>query len=173
MESIIEAFSEPIHDVLSKLPIVFMTLMCGYIVLVIVRRISKSALKMVKIPKALNQILCSIVNFLLWVGLISLILQSLGLNQIALAVSGSVAIIGLAVATGANALIADILSGLFLAKDPDFNVGYKIKMNDTEGVVEKIDIRKIRIRDNNGRLMVIPNSMLDKAQWIVLDENKK
>jgi small-conductance mechanosensitive channel len=170
MESFLQAFAEPVIKALPKLPMAMLTLLFGYAAMMIIKKVIIGSLLVTKAPKALVQMLMSIINVFLWVLLLALISQSLGLNQIAIALSGSVALIGLAVATGANGLIADVIAGLFLAKDPNFNCGYRIKTNEAEGVIEKIDLRKIRIRDKDGKLHVVPNSAFDKMQWIVLDE---
>ena len=74
-------------------------------------------------------------------------------------------------ANGANFLVSDILSGWYLARDPDFMIGEKIKFGDIEGRVEHIDLRKVRVRDKTGHLHIIPNSILDKAQFCVLDSS--
>lgn len=173
MDSIYNAFSKPIIQVLPKLPNAALALLFGYLALFIVSKLIKWALRLVKVEKAVKQMMMSIVNTVLWAILLALVFQSLGLPQIALALSGSVALFGILLASGANFLVSDILSGLFLAKDPDFRIGETIKAADFEGVVERIDLRKVRIRNKDGHLHIIPNSVLDKAQFIVLDENKK
>jgi small-conductance mechanosensitive channel len=95
-------------------------------------------------------------------------LQQIGLPQVALALSSTVAIAGLAIATGSSVFIQDLVSGLFLAQDPDFNVGDRIKVLDLEGTVERMDARKIRMRDDKGLLHVLPNSTFDKSSWSVI-----
>jgi small-conductance mechanosensitive channel len=173
MENILENFGEPILNLIPKLPGAIITLVFGYLFLRIVQRLIIGGLKVSGVQKTVQQILMSFLNVLLWAILLALIFQSLGLTNVALALSGSVAIVALIIGSGVNAILGDVLSGLFLSRDPDFRVGYLVKTNDTEGIVEKIDLRKVRIRDNNGKIHVFPTSMFDKAPWTVLDENKK
>lgn len=173
MDFVLDSFSKPVMLALPKLPVAILTFMVGYLVLWTASQIIRSLFKLTGMTKAVNQILRSIINVLMWAVLLALVFQSLGLPQVALALSGSVAIFGIFMASGANFLVTDILSGFFLAKDPDFNVGVRIKTADFEGVIEHIDLRKVRVRDNDKHLHVIPNSVLDKAQFIVLDENAK
>ncbi|MDO8513677.1 MAG: mechanosensitive ion channel [bacterium] len=173
MDSILDAFSKPIMNAWPRIPGALIALVVGYIALIIINHLVKFGFSVIKTPRAVKQIFLSVVNILLWAILLALVFQSLGLPQVALALSGSVAIFGVLLATGANYLVSDILSGLFLTKDPDFKIGQKIKTVDVEGLIEYIDIRKVRIRDNEGNLHVIPNSVLDKGPFVVLDDNKK
>ena len=173
MDIVVNAFAKPIIHALPKIPGALVALLAGYLALLIISKLVSGALNIVRVEKGVKQLLMSIVNVVLWAILLALVFQSLGLPQVALALSGSVAIFGILLASGANFLVSDILSGLFLVKDPDFKVGKKIKTADLEGVVERIDLRKIRVRNKEGHLHVIPNSFLDKMQFIVLDETKK
>lgn len=173
MESVVNAFTNPVMHVLPRLPNAILAFMVGYLILIILKQVIKGAFKVVRPTKAVKQMVLAIVNVILWVILLASVFQSLGLPQVALALSGSVAIFGILLASGANFLVSDILSGLFLAKDPDFQIGEKIKSTDFEGIVEHIDLRKVRVRNKDGNLHIIPNSLLDKAQFIVLDDSKK
>jgi len=173
MLDIWDAFLQPILKAAPKIPAALMVFVVGYVVLVITRIAIKSSLKVARTHRPLALMLFSLINFALWVVLLALVLYSLGLGRLALALSSSVAIVGIVIATGTNALVADVIAGLYLAMDPDFNVGYTIKTADIEGIIEKIDLRKIRIRDKDGRLHVVPSSLFDKAQWVVLDEGEK
>jgi small-conductance mechanosensitive channel len=169
MDPILSAFSEPVNQALPKIPQALLAFAVGVIVLHLLQWIFEKTLRLAKAPRSLQQILGSIVQVVLWVILIAAVFQSIGLTQIAFTLSGSVAIIGIALGAGANALVQDIITGLFLARDRDFNVGYRIKIGDVEGTIKQIDIRKVRIEADNGNIYVVPNSNLDKASWVVLD----
>ncbi len=102
-----------------------------------------------------------------WVLIIAGVLQTLGLNQIALAVGGSISLVALGIATAASGNLGDIIAGIFLASDPDFGNGFTIKSGDIEGVIERIDLRKTRIRASDGKLHVVPNKKIEGDVWIV------
>lgn len=169
----LEPFIEPVIKFFPKVPNAILALIFGYLLVMIARYLIKESLVVAKTPRALTQMILSIANFFMWVLLIAAILKSLGLGQVALALSGSVAITGVLLATGASTLVTDLIAGLYLVKDRDFNVGYTIKSGEIEGEIEKIDLRKVRIRDKSGKLHVVPSSIFDKNQWIVLDEGDK
>lgn len=155
-----------------KLPQLLLTLIVGYVVIKIVKGIIHGLIRVSKTNSAMKGILMSVIDIALWMFLFAALLQQIGLPQVALALSSTVAIAGLAIATGSSVFIQDLVSGLFLAQDPDFNVGDRIKVTEVEGTVERMDARKIRLRDDKGLLHIFPNSTFDKSAWVVL-QNKR
>lgn len=153
-----------------KLPQLLLTFIVGYLVMKVILMIVGGLIKVSRAKQALKDILLSVIGLALWLLLIAAMLQQVGLTQLAFALSGFVAIAGLAVTAGASSLVQDLISGVFLAQDPDFNVGDELKVGEIEGIIEKMDARKIRLRDKKGMLHVLPNSMFDKASWIVVQK---
>ena len=66
-------------------------------------------------------------------------------------------IIGLAVGFGSQSLVKDIVSGFFLIMENQIRVGDVVKINDVAGVVEKITLRIVILRDLEAVVHVIPN----------------
>ncbi len=156
------------QNFLPHVPELVMALLIGFLLISILVWSLGRALGLLHLPRALILIVRSLLSVILWIILIADILRMAGLNQVAITLSGSLLVIGLAVANGANALVSDVISGLFLAKDPDFDVGFLIKAGEVEGTIESIDIRKIRIRTGKHTLVVVPNSVIDKERFEVL-----
>lgn len=156
-----------------KLPQLLLTLIFGYIVIRLVKAAVHGLIRVSRANAAMKGIIIQVIDVGLWIFLAAAILQQIGLTQVALALSSTVAIAGLAISMGASVFIQDMLSGVFLAQDPDFNVGDKLKVGDIEGVVERMDARKIRLRDEKGRLHIFPNSNFDKNPWIVIEKKGK
>ena len=94
-------------------------------------------------------------------------LKALGLDEVALAVSGSIALVALALATAASGTTGDIIASIFLASDEDFKVGYTITAAGVTGVIKSIDLRKSRIVAEDGKLHVVPNKAVETATWVV------
>jgi len=94
-------------------------------------------------------------------------LQALGLDQVALAIGGSVSLIALGISTAASGNLGDIIAGVFLASDPDFGTGFTISSGDLIGVIEHVDLRKTRLRTADGKLHIIPNKNIENNPWIV------
>lgn len=160
--------SELISRALDRMPQLLLTFVVGYILLKIASTVIRSLIRVSHAKAALKDILMSVINAGLWILLVAALLQQMGLTQLAFALSGFVAFAGLAVTAGTSSLVQDLISGIFLAQDPDFNVGDQLRVAEIEGIIEKMDARKIRLRDKEGKLHVFPNATFDKTAWIVI-----
>jgi small-conductance mechanosensitive channel len=69
----------------------------------------------------------------------------------------SAGIVGVAVGLGAQTLVRDILSGIFMLIEDQYGVGDQITTLEIEGVVEKVGLRITTIRDKNGVLWYVRN----------------
>lgn len=89
------------------------------------------------------------------IGMVALItLSSLGIN-IAPILAGA-GVVGLAIGFGAQALVRDIVSGVFFLIDDAFRVGEYIEMGELRGTVESISVRSLRVRHHRGAVHTIP-----------------
>jgi small-conductance mechanosensitive channel len=165
MENFLTPLLVPLEVVVPKLPNTILTLVIGFLAVRFLQWLFGFALRATHATKPMQDILQATVGVVLWIGVIALIFQSLGLNQIAIALSGSVAVIGLGIATGANKLVSDILAGLFLAKSRDFKIGQIIKIAEVEGRIHSLDSRKVRILGDDNMLYIIPNTKFDEQVW--------
>lgn len=66
-------------------------------------------------------------------------------------------ILGLAVSFGAQSLVRDIISGFFILLENQFAVGDVIEAAGKSGVVERMTMRVVVLRDLEGTMHVIPN----------------
>lgn len=66
-------------------------------------------------------------------------------------------VIGFAVGFGAQSLIKDFISGLFIVAENQYRVGDVVKLNGVSGKVIKISLRTTVLRDINGNVHHIPN----------------
>jgi small-conductance mechanosensitive channel len=85
-------------------------------------------------------------------------LSHLGINTAPLIAGAS--IFGLAVSFGSQALVRDVISGLFYIWDDAFRVGEYIDTGRLKGTVEALGIRSVRVRHQNGPLHTIPYGQL-------------
>jgi len=69
-------------------------------------------------------------------------------------------ILGLAISFGAQSLVRDIISGFFILMENQFAVGEVIEAAGKNGVVEKMTLRVVVLRDLEGTRHVIPNGQL-------------
>lgn len=66
-------------------------------------------------------------------------------------------ILGLAVSFGAQSLVKDVISGFFILFENQFAIGDVIEAGGKSGVVEKMTLRVVVLRDLEGAMHVIPN----------------
>jgi len=69
-------------------------------------------------------------------------------------------ILGLAVSFGAQSLVKDIIAGFFTLLENQFAVGDVIEAAGKSGVVEKMTLRVVQLRDLYGVLHTIPNGQI-------------
>jgi small-conductance mechanosensitive channel len=87
------------------------------------------------------------------------ILRVFGINPTPILAGAGIA--GLAVGLGAQNLINDMVSGFFILFEEHYLIGDFIQIDDAEGIVESIDLRTTRIRDNAGRHHIIRNGQIN------------
>lgn len=85
-----------------------------------------------------------------------IVLAELGINIVPLLAGAS--IVGVAIAFGSQALVKDVITGLFILIEDTFSVGDIIDVGKGSGTVERISIRTLRLRDTAGNLQTIPFS---------------
>jgi small conductance mechanosensitive channel len=70
----------------------------------------------------------------------------------------SAGVVGIAVGFGAQTIVKDFLTGLFLIAEDVVSVGDNVRIGDAAGVVETMTVRTIRLRSSNGTLHIFPYS---------------
>ncbi|WP_312402573.1 mechanosensitive ion channel family protein [Rhizobium sp.] len=82
------------------------------------------------------------------------ILSALGVNVAPLLAGFGV--LGLALSFGSQALVKDIVSGIFFIAEDAFRIGEYISTGSQQGTVEQIAIRSVRLRHHNGPIHTVP-----------------
>jgi moderate conductance mechanosensitive channel len=72
----------------------------------------------------------------------------------------SAGIAGVAIGLAAQTIVKDVLNGILIIVEDQFNVGDTVKLAGLAGVVESMTLRKTTVRDGDGTLYVIPNSQI-------------
>jgi len=94
-----------------------------------------------------------------------LALAQIGVN-IAPLLAGA-GVIGLAIGFGAQKLVQDIITGIFIQFENVMNEGDVVEAAGKSGVVEKLTIRSVTIRDMGGTVHLIPFSSVDLVSNMV------
>ncbi|NPV09946.1 MAG: mechanosensitive ion channel [Anaerolineae bacterium] len=72
----------------------------------------------------------------------------------------SAGITGLAIAVGSQALVRDFVAGVFILAEGQFSLGDVIRAAGVTGTVERITMRTVWLRDQQGQVHVVPNSAI-------------
>ncbi len=111
---------------------------------------------------ALTSVLRSIVSFVVFLLAGFLILGELGLNLAPLLAGAGV--VGLALGFGAQAIVRDFLSGMFILIEDQFGVGDIVDLDkQTSGTVEAVSLRTTRLRAVDGTVWHVPNGEIRRV----------
>ncbi len=105
--------------------------------------------------RTIGTVLTSTLNAFIWVIAFGMILGEFGFDLGP--VIASAGIIGVAIGLGAQSLVKDVLSGIFMLVEDQYGVGDQVKVGDVEGVVEKVGLRINTVRDSGGVLWFLRN----------------
>lgn len=107
----------------------------------------------------LKSIIKSVIDTIIVAFAVMFVLNGLGVDIRPILTAAGV--LGVAVGFGAKRFFEDIISGLSLILEGQIRVGDYVNISDHEGVVEKMDIRLVKLRDLQGRVHYIRNGMID------------
>ena len=103
-------------------------------------------------------------NFATWAIAITalvMILSEFGINVGALIAVSTV--LGAAIGFGAQSLVQDILSGIFIVFEDQYGVGDWVEIGDVSGEVERVGLRVTEVRDIHGTLWFVRNGEITKV----------
>jgi len=89
------------------------------------------------------------------------ILGELGINLGPLVAGAGIA--GVALGFGAQSLVKDFLTGMFMLMEDQYGVGDIIDAGEAKGTVEAVGLRTTRLRDVEGTVWYIPNGQINRV----------
>jgi len=108
----------------------------------------------------LIQVINELIKYTAYALAVTLILNELGINITAIAVS--LGIVGIAVGFAARDTISNFISGLFVLGDKSFKVGDIIEISDQKGKVTIMGFRVTKLVTPDNNIITIPNSNFSK-----------
>jgi len=72
----------------------------------------------------------------------------------------SAGVVGVGIGLGAQSIFKDMLNGIFILVEDQYNVGEVVKIAGLQGTVEDLTLRLTRLRDSDGTLYIVPNSQI-------------
>ncbi|MFA5879764.1 MAG: mechanosensitive ion channel family protein [Candidatus Margulisiibacteriota bacterium] len=112
-------------------------------------------------------IINKIVQVSIWSIVLMLLLIRFGIN-IAPILAGA-GILGLAVGFGAQELVKDVISGFFILLENYLRTGDTATINNTTGLVEKVGLRSIILRDSTGTMHIFQNGKINSLSNLTKD----
>jgi small-conductance mechanosensitive channel len=106
-------------------------------------------------------VLSSTLNSIVWIIALAMMMGEFGFNLGPLIASAGV--IGVALGLGAQTIVRDVLSGIFMLVEDQYGVGDKVEVLDVKGTVEKVGLRITTVRDSNGTLWYLRNGEILKV----------
>jgi small conductance mechanosensitive channel len=88
------------------------------------------------------------------------------LNELGVEVGALIAgagILGAAVGFGAQSLVRDLISGLFIVFEDQFGVGDVVDLGEIKGVIEAVGLRVTQVRDVEGTLWYVRNGEIARV----------
>lgn len=103
----------------------------------------------------IGSLLKSILTSTILVIVVMMAISELGYD-IAPLIAGA-GIIGVALGFGAQSLVKDFLSGIFMIFEDQYGVGDSVNLGDATGIVEAVSLRVTRVRDVDGTVWYVRN----------------
>jgi moderate conductance mechanosensitive channel len=110
---------------------------------------------------ALGSVARSVSGVVIWTIAVIMVLGTIGV-QVAPLIAGA-GVVGVALGFGAQDLVKDFLSGVFMLIEDQYGVGDIIDAGEAAGVVEGITLRSTRIRSVDGTIWHIPNGEIRRV----------
>jgi small-conductance mechanosensitive channel len=108
--------------------------------------------------ETIGAVVRSLITIVIWSVAVLSVLDTLGINLAPLIAGAGIA--GIALGFGAQSLVRDFLSGMFMLMEDQFGVGDVVDAGVATGTVEGVSLRTTRLRDIDGVVWHIPNGTI-------------
>jgi moderate conductance mechanosensitive channel len=117
--------------------------------------------EMVKRAETLGRVFRYLVAVVVWAMAVMLVLGELGISVAP--ILGAAGVVGLAVGFGAQSLVKDYFTGLFILLENQIRVGDVVRLGTHAGTVEVVTLRHVALRDYDGHVHYVPNGQIDSV----------
>jgi len=111
-----------------------------------------------KRAETLGHIIVTTGNIVIYVVILLMTLSLFGVDITPILAGAGV--IGLAIGFGAQSLVKDFVSGLFILVENQYSVGDRVKIGNFEGRVIRITMRSTVLHDDEGKTFYISNGLI-------------
>ena len=159
-------------DILFAIVKIALIILAAYIAIVVFRRLSRRILKgraarkpgsaAARKAETVRTVVESVIKYAVYFVAFMSILGVLGLGTAVASLLAAAGIGGIVVAFGAQSLVKDVFSGLFLLFEGQYAVGDYIEVDGEKGTVTAITLRTTSLRRFTGEVVTIPNGNISK-----------
>ena len=110
---------------------------------------------------SISEVLRSTTTVLIWSVAVMLILGELGVDLAPLIAGAGIA--GVALGFGAQALVKDCISGLFMLLEDQYGIGDIVDLGEATGIVEEVGLRTTVLRGIDGTVWHVPNGQVERV----------
>ena len=111
-----------------------------------------------KRAKTLGDIVVTTGNIVIYILVLLMVLRLFGVDITPILAAAGV--IGLAIGIGAQSLVKDFVSGLFILVENQYGIGDQVKIGSFQGRVIRITMRSTVLRDSEGKTFYISNGLI-------------
>ncbi len=147
-----------IAHILTLIPAICITWLCYTILKLLLALVGRKN----DHTRTITQLITGVIKYLAVILAVIWCLSILGVNTAA--VLAGVGIIGLILGFGAQSLIEDIITGIFIIFEGQYAIGDIIILDDFRGTVRSIGVRTTVIEDAGGNLKIVNNSDIRNLQ---------
>ena len=108
--------------------------------------------------ESISSVLGNTVMILIWTIAVIMILGELGLNLGPMIAGAGIA--GVALGFGAQSLVKDFISGLFMLMEDQYGIGDVVDLGEAVGEVEEVALRTTVVRGLDGTVWHVPNGQI-------------
>lgn len=162
--------SEYADDVLIALIKIIGIIVLARIIIVMLKRVMRRVVKsrMARKPQStiskkaetVQTVTDSVVKYIIYFFAAMGILDVLGLGSAVSSMLAAAGISGIVIALGAQSLVKDIMSGMFMLFENQLTIGEYVKLGDEEGTIDAITLRTTTIIKFTGESVTIPNGSI-------------
>ncbi len=164
IKDVFETYTPIVIDYLLRIALVVAIFFIGRKLIRWVVNLCDQALKRQNVEVTVRRFFCNVVNALGYIGMIGILLQTVGLTATSL--TAVIASAGVAVGLALQGSLSNFAGGVLILLLKPFVIGDYIVQGNTEGTVKEIGLVYTELLTVDNRLIVVPNGTLSDSSII-------
>ena len=169
IKDVFETYTPIVIDYLLRIALVVAIFFIGRKLIRWVVNLCDQALKRQNVEVTVRRFFCNVVNALGYIGMIGILLQTVGLTATSL--TAVIASAGVAVGLALQGSLSNFAGGVLILLLKPFVIGDYIVQGNTEGTVKEIGLVYTELLTVDNRLIVVPNGTLSDSSIINVSAN--